>query len=910
MATGLGLWGLLGLLLWPAGAAAVKVEAEVDRSRVSSGEQITLTVTVAGAFQGRPDLIFPAIEGVDVFSGPSTEYSANINGRLSATFSSTYYLQVYRDNSFEIPALEVLVDGERYSSHAIPVEVVRGGEPSDSTAGMNRPEAARSPTPLPRQTDPPAVHNTSQTGGKPGDEVFITAEVDRQQAYVGQQIVLVFRFHRRIQVWNLAYNAPRTEGFWREDLPPERNYLQVISGHQYRVAEIRYALFPTRPGQLVVEPAEVTFRRSRSLSLFNQRSDRQIRLLTDRLQVQVDPLPTPRPDNFSGVVSNQLSLITEVNRTEVPRGEPVVLSVALTADGFLKSMERLPITVPETVRLHDSVEKFDADKSGDRLLSRYSVEKVLVPTEEGAVTLPPVTVTYFNPSTHRYETAQRTIADLRVLPSDLPVAGDDADRIARAGIERLSRDLAFVHLPPERLRWRAQPLPATLFWWGMVVFPGGLLLLFRWYLARTARERLDPAARRSRIALTEARRQLATITSVPDRDAGLALVTRVIFGYVADRTARSAPALSVVDVHQYASELGKAEIGQQLGAIVEACYAEQYGGRESVRRGVEGGVEPKALALSAEKLLGALAKGTGKAGPRGSVSTQLWFWLLAGLLLVSPLLLLSAARATELVSGWGPDPARLLAEGNQAYTGGDMETALQQYRTALAAGVNDPVLHYNLGNVYARHGELGRAILCYLRAQRLAPRDEDIRNNLAWVRTHTRDQELAPGDLPPLVRYLAGLVTALSIDEWSVFLLIAVWLLCGLLGWVWYRGVYSDILRRFVLACAGILCLLVAVVGWLWYQQELRDQAVVVIDEVEVRSGPATTFPVVFRIHDGLSLTIRGQRENWMRIGLGGEWVGWVPAGSVERICFRPGATGGSGTSSDRFRGTNSGETG
>jgi len=910
IAVGLGCWGIFCLVFWPAAAAAVKVEAEVDRNRVASGEQITLTVTVSGAFQGRPDLIIPPIAGVDIFPGPTTEFSSNINGRLSATFTYPYYLQVNRNHSFEIPALEVFVDSEQYSSHPIPVAVVRDGAQVDSTAGGgNRPGTDSTPV-QPTVPDDSASGSGSRSGGQPGDEVFITAEVDRQRAFVGQQIVLIFRFYRRIQVSNLAYNTPRTEGFWREDLPPERTFLQVISGHRYRVAELRYALFPTRPGQLVIEPAEVTFHRARALSFFNRRSDRPIRLLTEGLPIQVDPLPSPRPDDFCGVVSNQLSLIAEVNRTEVPRGEPVVLEVALTADGFLKSMEGLPISVPETVRLHDSVEKVDVDKSGDRLLSRYSVEKVLVPTEEGDVALPPITVTYFNPSLQRYETAQRRIPDLRVLPSDLPVAGDNAERVARAGIERLSRDLAFVHVPPERLRWRARPLPATLLWWGLVILPVGLLLLFRWYLARTARERQDPAAQRRRRALAEARRCLATVPASPDRDEGLALVTRTILGYVADRTARSAPALSAADVSSYAAELGKEDIGKQLRAIVEVCYAERYGGAENGRSGAEGGIEPNVLAQKAGRLLGSLAKAANKSRPRSSVTTRLKIWVLALVLLVSPFCMSSVSPADELLPRLGPDPARLLAEGNQAYTGGDLEIALQRYQAVLAAGINDPVLHYNLGNAYARHGELGRAILCYVRAQQLAPRDEDIRNNLAWVRSHTRDQELAPGDLPPLVKILAGFITALSLDEWSTLLVIAVWLLCGLLGWVWYRGVFSDTLRRFVLAGASVFCLLIVVVGWLWYQQESQDQAVVVRAEVEVRSGPATTFPVVFRIHDGLTLTIRGERENWVRIGLGGEWVGWVPAGSVERICSRSGSLAMSDSADDDFKGTNSGETG
>jgi uncharacterized protein YraI len=55
----------------------------------------------------------------------------------------------------------------------------------------------------------------------------------------------------------------------------------------------------------------------------------------------------------------------------------------------------------------------------------------------------------------------------------------------------------------------------------------------------------------------------------------------------------------------------------------------------------------------------------------------------------------------------------------------------------------------------------------------------------------------------------------------------------------------------------------------------------VVMEEVEVRSGPATSFPAVFRVHDGLLVTVSDRREGWVQVGLGGDWVGWMPDGAL-----------------------------
>lgn len=887
-------WGGLAFLfavcLQPVSVVAVTCHAELDRNRVSPGEQITLTVTVEGDFQSAPPVDLPSLAGVKIFGGGTSQNFSFVNGQVHASVSSTFYLQVERESSFTFPALELEIDGKLYRTQPIPVSVVRRGrgdnDRTDASGGSQPAGSGSGPgtTPIPSA---PTTKDGSPRGGRSGDEVFITMSTDRDHAYVGQQIVLTFRFHRRVQLWkNPQYTAPRAEGFWREDLPPERSYLQDIAGFRYHVTEIRYALFPTRPGQLFIEPAEVNIPVDvfdRFFSFRRRRTRSPERLRTDHLALSVSPLPTPRPDRFSGIVASQLTLTTTVDRDTVPRGEPVGLRVELTADGFLKGVTDLPLSAPAGVQMHDAVEDVSLDKSGERLLSRYSVEKVLIPTEAGSVVLDPVVISYFNPAASRYETVRREGASLFVFPSDLPVAGDGPARILRGEIERLGQDLAFIHTAAGRLQTRLRPLVSTPLWWVTVAFPLLILAGWRWWLTRLELERRDPLGRRRRRALVLARATLLQASRQGDHSQALAAIAGAILGYVADRSGGSASALAVRDVRAYASAVGCETEGECLAGILDRCDAVRFGDSAGERVDENGGTAdlPPALARESEKLLTALDRTGDRQLPTGLAVRLLLLGLMSMPSLVSPL---GAQETVAPQATRGPDPVRLLAEGNRAYTGGDIDTALTRYQSAIAAGVNDAVLHYNLGNAQAREGHLGRAILWYLRAQRLAPRDPDIRANLAWVRSHTRDRELSPGRLPPVIAHLVGTVRALSLDEWSRVLVLVVWLVCVLVAWAWYRGTVSDNLRRLLLAGGGLLCCLVLVVGWLWYEQEVHEQAVVVIPEAEVRSGPATSFPVVFRVHDGLTLTLRGEREDWVRIGLGGEWVGWVPAAAVARV--------------------------
>jgi len=877
--------GLVLLALTVPGVGfGVTFTAEVDRSRVAVGEQVTLTVTVEGPFQTLPPIELPPLDGVDAFSGGTSQSFRFVNGKTSASVTSTFFLQVRRVGSLTIPALEIEIQGRTYRTQPIPVTVM-------AAADQGGPAGADRTSPGGADRTGGEVSTGSGGGGRLGDEVFITLDTDATSAFVGEQIVLTFRYYRRVQLWESPqYKAPKAEGFWREDLPPERNYIQTIASYRYHVTELRYALFPTRPGSLTIEPAEVTIPVDIFDRFFSSRRssrNRPQRLRTDPIIVEVSPLPSPRPTDFCGVVARQLTLTAEVDRDTVPRGEPVGLTVELVADGFLKGLDRLPLPEPAGARMHDAREDLNVDKSGERLLSRYTVEKVVVPAEEGFLELDPIRVVYFNPGRARYETARKAGLRVLVTPSDLPVAGDAPSGFLRSGIERLGRDLAFIHPVEGKLSTRLAPFPATVAWWAALLAPLVGLAVLRWRLDRLERLRRDPAGWRRRRALRQARRLLQEAGRAREASAGFSLLARAIFRFVADKTGEQAAALESVAVRRYTDRLNRSRVGKRLGAILAVCDGYRYGGGRSEEpepgERSEAAGQVVSLLRETDTLLAELERAEKRRSRSPGAGART---LLTG---IGLLVVAAGAAAQESPrggpgAGRGPDPARLLAEGNQAYTAGDIDTALLRYQAVLDRGVNEADLHYNLGNAFARRGELGRAILSYLRAERLAPRDRDVRGNLTWVRTHIRDLELETGDMPAVIGHLVRVVRALSLDELSLALVVVVWIVCGLVAVAWIRGAVSDGLRRLLLTGAAVLVILLAVTGWRWYEERIRDLAVVVVEEVEVRSGPAASFPVVFRIHDGLTLTIRGRREGWTRIGLGGEWIGWVPDASVEPV--------------------------
>ena len=729
----------------------------------------------------------------------------------------------------------------------------------------------------------PALGGVGASGnqaGQPGDDIFLTLDADFEEAWVGQQIILTFRYWWRVQPWNNpSYKAPRTEGFWREGLGEEKNYRKAVKGRAYNVTEIRYSLFPTRSGELVIEPAELSFPEGVFDRFFNSRRSRRRPnvLRTGSLVIKVRDLPAPRPAGFSGIVASRLSLQASVDQDSVPRGEALGLKVTLVADGFLKGFAGLKIAAPPGARMHDAAESFQSRPTHDRMSGTISVEKVLIAGTEGLMAIPPVELSWFDSRRGEYRVTRAEIGEVQVTPSDLPLAGDESSGFLRSEISRLSEDLAFIHKVPGRLGHRSGPWLGTIGWWVVFLLPLLLIGLLRFYLNKLSADLRNPAGRRRRLSLVAARRELAKVSPEADSPECMTGVARTISGFVADCTDRPPAAIGVAEVLEYCAGLGKQTAGDRLVEILDECDSARYGGGPSGAGGAR-------LISELEELLKDLDQtrktrlnlATRTNGPAVGMLPAVFFLIMS----------VPMVQAAEPVSEGRPgaDPVRLLAEGNQAYTAGETDKALELYLGAQNLGVNDAVLHFNLGNVYARRGEIGQSVASYLRARRLAPGDRDITTNLAWVRHHIKDLELTEQEWPLFIAQVAWMVSALTLDQWGVALLVMMWLTAGLVGWGWFREDFGVQLRRLLLTSGACLLIVATVTAGRWYHEEIRNEAVVIVEMAEVKSGPADNFPVLFEVHDGLTVNIEGEREGWVRIGMGGEWRGWLPAGSVTPV--------------------------
>ncbi len=277
-------------------------------------------------------------------------------------------------------------------------------------------------------------------------------------------------------------------------------------------------------------------------------------------------------------------------------------------------------------------------------------------------------------------------------------------------------------------------------------------------------------------------------------------------------------------------------------------------------------------------------------------SRIVWLWLV--LATVGFVARTGAQTAAE-------SPATWFARANAAYEAGNYAGAIDDYTRVVEAGVAVPDLFYNLGNACFKQGDMGRAILWYERARRLAPRDADVRENLGLTRSLVRDKQLVV-DEPRWRRALLAWHRDATVGESAAVatVLYALLALCAVCFVFRDADRVARAYAKFSVLSPGRLLgldkaqdlgmgvVIVALLGSAFgasavskmRAERSRATGVVLSEEVSVFSGPSHDASVQFKVHEGTLVTVRDARPGWVRVDLPGDLSGWVDETSLDRI--------------------------
>ena len=384
----------------------VRFTAEVGQPVVGTGEQFALTFSInANGESFNP----PNFGSFQVLAGPNLSTSmTSVNGNTTISTSYSFILMASKEGEFTFGAASIEVNGRHYTSNSVKIKVVKG-HPVQQQQQQNSGG----------QTD---MDNSAieTKAGALNKSIFIRAVVDKTNVYEGQQVVVSYRLYTRVGIDDSQINIlPELNGFFSQDIKNMQQQQRTVwnvetyKGQRYNVTDIKQSiLFPEHAGNLTVDPLGATFlvrqpvpSRNFMDSFFDSYKEVNLKVKSPPVTVHVKPLPEGKPAGFTGAIGN-FSIKANVDKTKLKANESLNYNIVVSGSGNLKLLKNIVTEFPASFekydpKITDTITDAISGESGSR---RYNY--LLIPRQQGMVSIAPVKFSYFNPALGRYITLE------------------------------------------------------------------------------------------------------------------------------------------------------------------------------------------------------------------------------------------------------------------------------------------------------------------------------------------------------------------------------------------------------------------------------------------------------------------------------------------------------------------------
>ena len=270
-----------------------------------------------------------------------------------------------------------------------------------------------------------------------GGRQRIEATVDRANPYLNQQVTYTFRYFYTARLPtpdSPNYISPSFSHFREKRLGSDDNQTKAINGQQFRMEEIKVALFPLKTGRVVIEPAKLRFPISPSLTDNSPPPE----LITNSVGLNIQSLPTKgKPVNFGNIVG-QYQIRASLDKKSVQLNEAVILTVKVFGYGNFETHPNLQLPLMTQFITHIPEIQDKSEIHQGKIYGKRMYKYVLVPVQIGVTSVPPIPYSYFDPIAEQYNEISTGALSLAVLPKSINVRSlsASADIIANTEMKK------------------------------------------------------------------------------------------------------------------------------------------------------------------------------------------------------------------------------------------------------------------------------------------------------------------------------------------------------------------------------------------------------------------------------------------------------------------------------------------
>lgn len=565
-------------------AAGVRADVQIKASApdvVEEGEQFRLSFTVNT--EDVKNFSLPAPKGFSVDMGPNRSSQSSfqmINGKMShsSSITYTYILSALKAGTYAIPAATATVNGKQYRSNTVSIKVIPGNGDNAQSRGQGG-----------------GWHEKMQmqdSGTKiTGKDLFITVTADKQRLYEQEAVVLTYKVYSLVNLSQLAGGMPDLEGFHTQEieLPQQKSLkMETHNGNTYGTVVWRqYVLFPQRSGKMTIPSIKfegMVVQQDRNIdpidAFFNGGNamvEVKKTIVAPSLTLQVDPLPSPRPANFSGAVG-KFNISASLTPNEVKTNDALTLRVTVSGSGNMKLMKAPSANFPKDFETYDA-KVTDRTKVGMEGVSGNKVfDYLAVPRHPGKYTIPPTEFCFFDTDAKAYRTLKTEGFNLDVEKGKGGSRGENYTN--KEDVELLASDIRYIHQGEVHLRKKGDAFFGTAAYGWSYTVPLLVLMAFVTAFRKQALENANVAKMRNKKANKVAAKHLKRASSLLNADKSSEFydeVLKALWGYVGDKLNLPAAELNKDNVSEKLQEKGTdSSVVRQLVETMNDCEFARY----------------------------------------------------------------------------------------------------------------------------------------------------------------------------------------------------------------------------------------------------------------------------------------------------------------------------------------------
>jgi len=556
-------------------------------SKVPLGKSFQITYTLSGG--NATSFSEPTFTNFSVVNEYSGSYTSITNSIVTTSETYTFLISPTAIGKYTIDAAKALVNGKWVTSNTIPIEVTSG-----TTAGSTQSTGTSKGS-----TTSGSKATTAQAGNK---DLFVTASVDKLNPYEGEQVIVTYKYYRRVSFYQYSVTKlPTFKDFWSEPLTNDKGQIQesyeTVGGVKYVVGTIKqFVLFPQKSGTLTLDPMSLDFLvqvesqqkyndpfasffndpffNNLSNSFFTTYSNEKRAISSNALTINVKPLPiTDQPADFTGSVG-KFTIEAKIDKTTGKTNDAINLTYKVSGIGNISLIEKPAFDFPADLETYDPEIKSNVIANAAGVSGSKTFSYLIMPRSAGDFTIKPVDFVYFDLATNKYVTLTSPEFNLKISKG----SGDENTSISSANkedIKYLNSDIRYIKTGTINLSEIGSFFYGSPLFFLLLLAPVVLFILFVIIYRKKLKENSNIALVRNKKATGVARKRLKAAEAYlkeNKKEPFLDEVFKALWGYVSDKLSIPLSELSKETVNDKFNEKNvHEEIAKQFIATLNNC---------------------------------------------------------------------------------------------------------------------------------------------------------------------------------------------------------------------------------------------------------------------------------------------------------------------------------------------------